>query len=251
MRPIVLIPARLKSTRLPNKPLVDINGKTLIQRVYEEAMKTGYPVCCAVDDEKVKSIVESLGGMAVMTDSDLPSGSDRIYAVLKELDPDGSKYDTIINFQGDSSNVDHKVLGMLAELLHKSKADVTTVGVLMDKKDYENPAMVKIAAGFREGETEAKALYFSRNRIPFDRDGDILDIYHHIGIYVYTRKSLEQFVSSPEGVLEQREKLEQLRALELGMSIYVKLVKTVKLIEEAPADVNTPEELELTKKYIK
>jgi len=251
MKPIVLIPARLKSSRLPNKPLVDINGKTLIQRVYEEAVKTGYPVCCAIDDEKVKSIIEGLGGMAIMTDSDLPSGSDRIYAALKELDPDGSKYDTIINFQGDSSNVDYKVLVMLAELLHKSKADVTTVGVLMNKKDYENPAMVKIAAGFKKGETEAKALYFSRSRVPFDRDGDILDIYHHVGLYVYTRKSLEQFVSSPEGILEQREKLEQLRALELGMSIYVKLVDSVKIIEEAPADVNTLEELELSKKYIK
>ena len=251
MKPIVLIPARLKSTRLPNKPLVEINGKTLIQRVYEEAVKTGYPVCCAVDDIKVKEIVESLGGMAIMTDSDLPSGSDRIYAALKEIDPDGSKYDTIINFQGDSSNVDYRILNDLTDLLHRKNADVTTVGVLMDRENYENPAAVKIAAGFKKGETEAKALYFSRNRIPFDRDGDILDIYHHIGIYVYTRKSLEQFVSSPEGILERREKLEQLRALELGMNIHVKLVDTVKRIEEAPADVNTPEELELTKKYIK
>jgi 3-deoxy-manno-octulosonate cytidylyltransferase (CMP-KDO synthetase) len=251
MKPVILIPARLKSTRLPNKPLVDVNGKPLIQIVYEEAIKTGYPVFCAIDDLKVKKIIENLGGTAIMTDSDLPSGSDRIYAALKEIDPDGSKYDTIINFQGDSSNVDYKILKELAELLYRSKADIATVAVFMKKKDYKNPAMVKIAMGLREGETEGKALYFSRNRVPFDRDGGIKDIYHHIGIYVYTRQSLEKFVSAPEGILENREKLEQLRALEQGMNIYVKLVKTVKKVEKAPADINTPEELELTRKFIK
>jgi len=251
MKPIVLIPSRFQSSRLPGKPLVDIAGKTLIRRVYEEAVKLGYPTYCAIDDERIRKEVESFGGKYIMTDSDLPSGSDRIHQALQKIDPDGLNYDVVINFQGDSANIDYKVNKELVDLLIKKDADITTIGLIMKKEDYNNPAMVKIAAGFRDGETEAKALYFSRSLIPFDRDAEKpKDIYHHVGVYVYKREALKKFVSSPEGILEKREKLEQLRALELGMTIYVKLFDKITIYDNAPADINTPEELELLKKRL-
>ena len=135
-------------------------------------------------------------------------------------------------------------------LLQKTEADITTPAQLMSPKNYDAPSSVKIAMGLKPGEMSARALYFSRAAIPFDRDGCILDLYHHIGLYVYRAEALKKFVASPQGILERREKLEQLRALELGMTIWVQLIKDLKLIAAGPADVDTPEELSEIRKVM-
>ena len=247
-RVAVLIPTRLKSTRLPNKPLAIINGKTLIQHVYEHALKV-HPeedVYIAAGDQEIIDVAKTFGAKAILTDPSLPSGTDRIAAALKEIDPDGTKYDIAISFQGDGINVDPALNLKLVDVMEKTGADIVTVGMkITDEKDIQDPSHVKIAMGLREGEDFGRALYFSRSPVPFNRDNvaDYNFAYWHIGIYVYKTKALQEIISYPVGVLENIEKLEQLRALENGMSIYALLVDSVKLIEEAPADINTPEEL--------
>lgn len=251
----VLIPTRLKSTRLPNKPLAIINGKPLIQHVYEHAIQV-HPkedVYIAAGDKKIVDLAKSFGAQAILTDPSLPSGTDRIVAAMNEIDPNGEKYDTIVNFQGDGINVDPKLNLRLVDLLEKTGADWMTVGKkITDPDQIKNPVTVKIALGLREGEDYGRALYFSRSPVPFNRDEkpEFNYAYWHIGIYVYKRQALEAFVKSPVGVLENIEKLEQLRALEQGMTIYALIVPSVKLIEEAPADINTPEELAEAQKFL-
>ena len=253
---VVLIPARLQSTRLPGKIMIDINGKTLIQRVYENVRKV-YPkadVFVAADDMKVVEHAASFGAQSVLTDPKLPSGTDRIAAALKEIDPQGDKYDIVVNFQGDGVNVDPSLNNELIDIMVKTEADIVTVCQEIDDADeIKNPTIVKIAMGLRGGEKVGRCLYFSRSAIPYNRDKEgLLDkAYWHIGIYVYNAKSLQRFVSLPVGVLENTEKLEQLRALEDGMSIYALLVEDVRLIKEAPADINTVEEHQEALKWIK
>ena len=250
----VLIPTRLKSTRLPNKPLAMINGKPLLQHVYEHALKV-HPkedIYIAAGDQEIVDLAKNFGAQAVLTDPSLPSGTDRIVAAMKQIDPDETKYDTVVNFQGDGINVDPSLNLRLVELLDETGADWMTVGKkITDPNDIQNPAMVKIAMGLPEGKDYAQALYFSRSPIPFNRDSDACtQAYWHIGIYVYRLAALKKFVAAPEGILEKTEKLEQLRALENGMRIYALIVPSVKLIEEAPADINTPEELAEAQKFL-
>ncbi len=247
----VLIPTRLKSTRLPNKPLAIINGKPLIQHVYEHAIKV-HPkedVYIASGDQEIIDIADTFGAKSILTDASLPSGTDRIASALNQIDPTGEKYDIVVNFQGDGINVNPTLDLELIDILEKTKADIVTVGMPITRsEDILNPAMVKIALS-----ADNRAVYFSRSPIPYDRDGNGIprQAIWHIGIYVYSAKALSRFVSLPVGILEQSEKLEQLRALENGMTIYTKVVDSIKLIEDAPADINTPEELELAQKYIK
>ena len=222
---ITMIPVRMAATRLPNKPLLDINGKSAIQRVYEN----------------VKAVIP---------------GDVVIAAALNEIDPDGSKYDIVVNFQGDNINVDPKVNLPLIEMVEKTGCDIATCGrVMLDEKDINDPNMVKIVMGIKDGETEGRCLYFTRASAPYIRNPEksmTHNFYHHIGIYVFKASSLQKMVSLPVGgVLEDREALEQLRALEAGMTIRAKVVDNIKLIEEAPADINTPEEYEEAKKWIK
>ena len=254
-RAAIIIPTRLKSNRLPNKPLLKINGKPLIQHVYEHAISV-HPkqdVYIASGDKEIIEVAESFGAFCILTDASLPSGTDRIAAALKEIDPTGSKYDTIVNFQGDGINVDPKLNLDLINLMEKTKADIVTVGKKITRaEEINNPSFVKIAMGLKEGEDTGRALYFSRSGIPYHREVNGVDAaYWHIGIYVYNAASLKKFVLFPEGILERTEKLEQLRALENGMSIYVKIVDSVKLLETAPADINTPEELIAAQRYFK
>ena len=249
----VIIPTRLNSTRLPNKPLAIVNGKTVIQHVYEHAIQV-HPkedVYIAAGDPEIVAEAQKFNAQCVLTPASLPSGTDRIVCALKIIDPEGTKYDTVVNFQGDGINVDPRLNLRLVELLDKTGADWVTVGKkIIAQEDIQDPTKVKIALGLRDGEDMGRALYFSRSAIPYHRDvGGVDEAYWHIGIYVYNAQSLRRFVSLPVGVLENREKLEQLRALENGMSIYAKIVKTVKLIENAPADINTPEELAEAQKY--
>lgn len=253
---ITMIPVRMAATRLPNKPLLDINGKSAIQRVYEN-VKAVIPgdIVVAAGDQAIVDECAKFGAKAVLTDPKLPSGTDRIAAALKEIDPDGTKYDIVVNFQGDNINVDPKVNLPLIEMVEKTGCDIATCGrVMLDEKDINDPNMVKIVMGIKDGETEGRCLYFTRASAPYIRNPEksmTHNFYHHIGIYVFKASSLQKMVSLPVGVLEDREALEQLRALEAGMTIRAKVVDNIKLIEEAPADINTPEEYEEAKKWIK
>ena len=252
----VLIPTRLKSTRLPNKPLALINGKPLIQHVYEHAVAVhpAADVYIASGDAEIMDSSEKFVAQSLFTDPSLPSGTDRIAAALAQIDSDGTKYDIVVNFQGDGINVDPRLNLRLVDLMEKTGADMVTVGMkITDKADIQNPNYVKIAMGLREKEDFGRALYFSRSPVPFNRDGAPADdfAYWHIGIYVYRSAALKKFVSLPVGVLERIEKLEQLRALENGMSIYALIVSGIKLIDAAPADINTPEELAEAQKYMR
>jgi len=253
---ITMIPVRMASTRLPNKPLLDINGKTLIQRVYENVKKyVPGDVIIAAGDKVILDEAEKFGAKAILTDPSLPSGTDRIAAALKEIDPDGSKYDIVVNFQGDGLNVDPRVNLSLIEMVERTNCDIATCGMIFkNERDVSDPSMVKICMGLREGETEGRCLYFTRAAAPYIRNPEKCknhDFYHHIGIYVFRASSLKKIVDLPVGVLEARESLEQLRALENGMTIRARIVDTMKLVEEAPADINTLEEYEEACKFIK
>ena len=257
-RVITMMPVRLAATRLPNKPLLNINGKTLVQRVYENvenAMKGKTDIAVAAGDQKIVDEVQKFGGVAVLTDPALPSGTDRIAAALKVLDPKGEKYDIVVDFQGDNLNVDPAVCLPLVEMVEKTDCDIATCGmVIKNEEDKTNPNVVKIVMGLREGEKEGRCLYFTRATAPYTRDPEKCknqDLYHHIGIYVFRAASLQKMVSLPRGVLEARESLEQLRALENGMKIRARIIDKIKLIDEAPADINTPEDLENSLPFIK
>ena len=253
---ITMIPVRMASTRLPNKPLLDINGKSVLQRVYEN-VKADVPgdIVIAAGDQILVDEAQKFGAKAILTDPSLPSGTDRIAAALKQIDPDGTKYDIVVNFQGDGLNVDPKVNLSLIEMIERSGCDIATCGMIFkNEKDVEDPTQVKIVMGLEKGQDEAQCLYFTRAAAPFIRDPqkcDNHDFYHHIGIYVYKASSLQKFVSLPVGILEKRESLEQLRALENGMKIRAKIVDNIKLVDEAPADVNTPEEYEAALQWIR
>ena len=257
-RVITMMPVRLAATRLPNKPLLDINGKTLVQRVYEnveKVMKGKTDIAVAAGDQKIVDEVSKFGGTAILTDPALPSGTDRIAAALKVLDPKGEKYDIVVDFQGDNLNVDPSVCLPLIEMVQKTDCDIATCGmVIKSEEDKTNPNVVKIVMGLKEGETEGRCLYFTRATAPYTRDPEKCpnkDLYYHIGIYVFKASSLQKMVSLPTGVLETREKLEQLRALENGMVIRAKIIDKIKLIEDAPADINTEEDLKNSLPYIK
>lgn len=249
MNPLILIPARLASTRLPGKPLAKIGDAPMIVQVMKRAMasKLG-DVVVACDSREIADAVEAAGGVAAMTDPALPSGSDRIYAALQIVDPQ-KKYDVIINVQGDMPCLDPKIIVASARLLENKNVDIGTLAaVIKDKDEKKDPAVVKVVISHEslvmsetnrpmthdQRPTTGRALYFSRSLIPHGEGPH----YHHIGIYAYRREALETFVSLPPSPLEEREKLEQLRALENGLRIEVSVVDTV------PLGVDTPEGLE-------
>ncbi len=239
---LIIIPVRLASTRLPNKPLADIFGKTMIQRVYEQAIKADIgEVLIACDGEEIAENVKKFGGKYIITDPDLPSGTDRIFAAFKEANKD-QNFDAIINLQGDLPNIDPTAI-KAAALSLKSGFDIATIASKIKKKEeITNPNVVKIAFS-PDKNGQGNALYFSRCPIPYDKNHS-QDYYHHIGIYAYTKESLEKFVSLPQSNLEKRESLEQLRALENNMKIAVKIVDT------HPLSIDTKEDLEEVKKEI-
>lgn len=255
-RVITLLPVRMAATRLPNKPLLDVNGKSIIQRVCENVKAAiDTDIAVAAGDQAIVDECNKFGVTAILTDPALPSGTDRIAAALKLLDPDGSKYDIVVDFQGDNLNVDPKVNLPLIEMIERTDCDIATCGmVIKNEADKSNPAVVKIIMGIKPYEDEARCLYFTRATAPYTRNPEKCqnqDLYHHIGIYVFKAASLHKMVALPQGVLEQRESLEQLRALENGMTIRAKLVGDIRLNKDAPADINTPEDYEICKKYIK
>ncbi len=252
---VTMIPVRMASSRLPNKPLIDINGKTLVQRVYENVKNAiDGDIYIAAGDQVIIDECAKFGAKAILTDPALPSGTDRIAAALKQIDPDGTKYDIVVNFQGDGLNVDPAINNRLIEMIERTNCDIATCGmVFKSQEEAENPTNVKIVMGLRDGEREGRCLYFTRATAPYTRNPEKCankDLYHHIGIYVYKASSLAKIVELPVGVLEAREALEQLRALENGMTIRAMLIDKLKLVEEAPADINTEEELVEALKHI-
>jgi len=233
--PIVIIPARMASTRLPGKPLADIAGLPMIVQVLKRAVEADVgPVVIACAEAEIKEAVQAHGVQAVLTDPDHPSGSDRIYEALQAVDPDG-KYDVVVNLQGDLPIIEPDVVQAVLKPMENVDVDIATlVAEITDEDEKTNPNVVKAIAGFEDGQDIARALYFTRATAPTGAG----PLYHHIGIYAYRRTALERFVNLKPGVLEQREKLEQLRALENGMRIEAACVDTV------PFGVDTPEDLE-------
>jgi 3-deoxy-manno-octulosonate cytidylyltransferase (CMP-KDO synthetase) len=234
MNPIVLIPARLASTRLPDKPLADIAGEAMIVRVWRQAMaaKAG-PVVVAAAEQAIVDAIAHAGGRAVLTDPQLPSGTDRIFAALRSVDPKGA-HDVVVNLQGDLPALDPASVRAVTDALAAGKADMATLAAAIDDPaDFDNPSVVKPVVAWDKDGRFGRALYFTRARAPSGEG----ELFHHIGIYAFTRKALERFVSLPPSPLEKREKLEQLRALEAGMIIAVARVDSVPLSVDTPADL--------------
>lgn len=234
MTPIILIPARLGSTRLPNKVLADIAGLPMIVHVLHRAVEAGLgPVAVACGEAEIAAAVRDAGGTAILTDPDLPSGSDRIFAALNDLDPD-QHHDVIINLQGDLPNINPNYLQTVLAPLQNPNFDIATlVAPITTPEEAAAPSVVKCVCAFAPEQNTAPALYFSRNIAP-SGDGPL---WHHIGIYAYRRAALACFVALPPSPLEQREKLEQLRALEAGMKIGAARVP------HAPFGVDTSDDL--------
>ena len=233
--PIVVIPARMASTRLPGKPLADIAGLPMIVHCMRRAEAAGIgPVIVACAEQEIAEAVAAAGGQAVLTDPDLPSGSDRVDAALQAIDPDGA-HDAVINLQGDLPTLDPATVRAAWRLLSDPVVDIATLAAAIRiAEERTNPNVVKAVIALAAGATSGRALYFSRATVPTG-DGDH---FHHIGLYAYRRDALTRFVALPASPLEKREKLEQLRALEAGMRIDVALVDTVPLGVDTPADLD-------------
>src|SRR6266481_3737738 len=234
-RTLVLIPARMAATRLPGKPLLDIAGLPMIVHVLRraEAAKIGR-VAVATDTPEIAAVVKSHGGEVVMTRADHPSGSDRIYEALGKLDSKG-QIEAIINLQGDLPTIPSHDIRAALMLLEDSRVDIGTLAAEIRKdEEHATPNVVKVV-GSPLGRQRLRALYFTRATAPYG-DGPR---YHHIGLYAYRREALERYVKLPPSVLEKREKLEQLRALEAGMRIDAAIVDSVPLGVDTPADLET------------
>jgi 3-deoxy-manno-octulosonate cytidylyltransferase (CMP-KDO synthetase) len=232
--PLILIPARLASTRLPNKPLAEIAGQPMIVQVWRRAMEANLgPVVVAAAEREIVAAVEAAGGKAVLTDPNHPSGSDRIFEALQKIDAQGA-HDAIINVQGDLPTLDPQSIRFALAPLAEPQVDIATlVTAITTEEERQAPQVVKAVVSFALNSSIGRALYFSRNLVPSGEGSH----WHHIGLYAYRREALERFVALPVGVLEQREKLEQLRALENGMRIDAHLVDAVPLGVDTPADL--------------
>ena len=240
--PVIVIPARLAATRLPRKPLADIAGTPMIVHVWRRAVaaKVG-PVVVACGDREIADAIESAGGRAVMTDPHQPTGSDRIHEAVGRVDPVG-RHDAVINLQGDVPLLNPKAVRIAVAALSDPETDIATLAaVIQDGAALADPSVNKVVAGFTDPSQPARALYFSKAIVPWG-DGQH---YEHIGLYAYRREALERFVGLPRGVLEQREHLEQLRALEAGMHISVSLIDPAWLgvQVDTPADLARAREL--------
>jgi len=238
MKSYIVIPARLRSTRLPEKLLLDETGKPLIQHTYEAAQQAGRPtgVCVAADDERIAEAVREFGGEVVLTDPAAPSGTDRVAEVAQGLD----EIDIIVNVQGDEPEISGAVIDQVVELLENDPAAVmaTLATPIHSRKQLEDPACVKVV--FDE---QGRALYFSRSVIPHPRewqdrllDPEVGCFFQHIGLYAYRREFLLELAQMPPGLLEQVESLEQLRVLAAGKTIMVGVC------QEATVGIDTAED---------
>lgn len=238
-KPIIIIPSRISSVRLPKKALKLIDGKEMIWHVWSNAQGIGIgPVLVATDCEEIASIIHDNGGNAILTNKNHNSGSDRVYEALLKFDP-SEKYDLIINLQGDMPFFDPDIIVNL--LSHIQDEDITTLVSLAKKSEITDPNVVKVAMSWDNNmKNFGKSLYFSRSSIPFNSR----EYWHHIGIYAWKRNSLKKFISLSPSQLETIEKLEQLRALENGMEI-----KALK-VKDAPIGVDTQKDLDRVRTLI-
>jgi len=239
MNPITIIPARMAATRLPGKPLAEIGGLPMIVQVLRRAEAAGVgPVAVAAGDSEIVEAVERAGGRAVLTDPALPSGSDRIRAALAELDPDG-RHDLVINLQGDMPLIPPQTVRALVDLFeaHPQLHMGTLVAPESSPADRSNPDVVKAVLSLAREAKAGRALYFTRSTLYGAEP-----VWRHIGLYGYRPDALERFTAARPTPLERREKLEQLRALELGVEIWAAIV------DEAPVSVDTPADLEAARR---
>ena len=245
VNPIILIPARLQSVRLPNKPLADIAGVPMIVHVMRRAQEADLGrVVVACAQHEIAEAVTNAGGEAVLTRADHASGSDRIFEALTHLDAD-RKHDVVINLQGDLPTLAPDLPRAALDLLADTAVDIgTLVAEINDPAERDDPNVVKVVISTRATPASVaagggRALYFTRSRAP-SGDGAL---WHHIGLYAFRRDALEKFISLPPSPLEERERLEQLRALEAGIRIDVALVDTVPLGVDTPRDLARAREL--------
>jgi 3-deoxy-manno-octulosonate cytidylyltransferase (CMP-KDO synthetase) len=234
LNPLVVIPSRLKATRLPNKPLADIQGEPMIVHVWRRAVAAAVgPVVVACGDQEIADVIAKVGGSVVMTHPELPSGSDRVFAAAEDVDPDRD-FDVIINLQGDLPTLEPRLLRAVLAPLEDPGVDIATLAAEIDDEREElDPNVVKIALELEKNGQRGRALYFSRAAIPA---GDC-ERYHHIGIYAFRRPALGRFVGLLPAALERHERLEQLRALAAGMRIDVEIVHTIPLGVDTEADL--------------
>ena len=233
--PIIVIPARMASARLPGKPLADIHGRPMVVQVWRRAVEAGLgPVVVACAEAEVADAVTAAGGRAVMTRPDHPSGSDRIHEALGRVDPEG-RHGVVVNLQGDLPTMDPDGLRAAVGVLDDPAVDIATlVAEITDPAERDDPNVVKAAVAIPPGGRTGPALYFSRAPMPAGEG----PLYHHIGLYAYRRDALDRFIALPPGVLERRERLEQLRALENGLRMAAARVDTVPLGVDTPADLD-------------
>ena len=237
---LIVIPARMAATRLPGKPLADIAGLPMIVHVLRRAeAATVGPVVVATDSPEIEAAVQKAGGRAVMTRADHASGSDRVFEALGIADPAG-RAKLVVNVQGDLPTLAPIDITAAVALLDDAAVDIATVAAEITRaEERDDPSVVKVV-GSPLGPARVRALYFTRATAPYGEG----PLYHHIGLYAYRRRALERFVGLPPSPLEQREKLEQLRALEAGMRIDITVVDTV------PRGVDTPADLETARKIL-
>lgn len=238
--PLVLIPARLAATRLPNKPLADIAGEPMIVHVWRRATEAGIgPVAVATDAPEIAEAVARAGGQAVMTRSDHASGSDRIFEAVEKLDPDG-RHDVVVNVQGDFPTINPRAIAASLLPLSDRAVDIATLVAIIDRDDDKTDPNVPKMVGAETSPGRLRALYFSRATVPYGEG----PLYLHIGLYAYRRTALQRYVSLPPSPLEVREKLEQLRALEAGMRI------DAMIVDDVPLGVDTAYHLERVREIL-
>jgi 3-deoxy-manno-octulosonate cytidylyltransferase (CMP-KDO synthetase) len=234
MNPIILIPARLAASRLPGKPLADIHGEPMIVHVWRRAIAAAIgEVVVATDASVIADAIRQVGGRVQMTRSDHPSGSDRIHEALQAVDPD-RRHDVVINVQGDLPTIASNAIRAVLLPLRDPAVELATLVAEIHREEERSASSVVKMVGTRLAEGHFRCLYFTRATAPWGEG----PLYHHIGLYGWRRSALDRFIALPPSPLEQREKLEQLRALEAGMRIEAVSV------DDVPLGVDTPSDLE-------
>jgi 3-deoxy-manno-octulosonate cytidylyltransferase (CMP-KDO synthetase) len=234
LNPVVVIPARLQATNLPGKPLLDIHGDPLIVHVWRRAVAAAIgPVVVACAEQEICDAVIKAGGNAILTRQDHRSSSDRVFEAVEIFDPEGN-FDTVVNLHGDLPGITPAAIRAVLAPLDEASVDIATlVAEITDDGHRHSSHIVKAVVGLAEGQLSGRAIYFSRAAVPTGEG----PLYHHIGLYAFRRRALARFVALAAGVLEQREGLEQLRAIESGMHLEAVLIASLSPCVDSPSDL--------------